>query len=76
MNAKVSKAWTTGQVHVSRIFFQEEKNAEKMTRWINRNVSKNQASKQGSTVIVGSLPIAVVRLGYSAIGAVGSEEVK
>lgn len=76
MNKQVSKAWTPGQIHVKRIFFSDEKDADKMTKWVNSNVSRGQASKEGSSVVVGSLPISIVRLGYSKIGATGSEEIK
>lgn len=62
------------QVMVTEVEFFEEENAKALARFLNRHIGPGQASKRRNNVIVGALPVSVMRFAYTSIGAVPAHE--
>ncbi len=71
---EIGKRQYPGQVLVSCVTFYDERNAERLARWLNRHLGAGRASKCGKTVVVGAIPQAVMAYAYSRIGALPAYE--
>ena len=73
-NQQLLAEWQVGQPMVRRVCFFHETTARRFARFLNRHLGNGRAAVEGACVIVGALPLGVMKRAYLLFGALPNYE--